>query len=631
MGAFAEPAVLGLGGALLVVAALGKIAAALGATGSAGDRWLIGLGMLPRGEVGLIFATIGLQEGVLGADLYAALILVVLAKTLAAPPLLRWRLTALRGCRAPEPPAAPMPAGGWLRTQDGVVDLAGRPPQHLALGLAFEAAPAMAYARPGPALLDWLARLPDAQLRWDPRATTQLLALLGSGDARSWRFLETTGVLERALPELAAVIRKRRADPIVVDPRSVLRFELVDAVQAVDAGEGTPVHAALAHPEWLLLAALILDCAGPDAAPVELARRLVERLDLGARAEEEVALLVRDRGLLRAVAARLDGLNPESVLQLAGHLDRPERARALYLLSLALGDLDPRQRERLDELLRHILSVLDDPELTSLDARNLVERRRAEGARLVRESSWTAERIEHAPRGYLLAQHPADIARHATLLEPLPARGGARVTVQAEAPHEWRIEVASRDVPGLLATVSGVLAAHDLHVLDALVATWPDGGALESFGVRALDVPDPEQLRQAVVGAFGRPLSSVPDPDAEVSFDDEGSPWYTRCGVESRDRQGLLHAIAVGIVAAGADVHAARVSTDNGRAVDHFDLTDRHGNKLDGRTKLAIRRAITNGVTPRHSRLRRRVATGSRQERDAGRSSTRSDEETLRP
>ena len=45
--------------------AIGKFVAGLGMLGGVGDRLLVGLGMLPRGEVGLIFASIGLAEGVL--------------------------------------------------------------------------------------------------------------------------------------------------------------------------------------------------------------------------------------------------------------------------------------------------------------------------------------------------------------------------------------------------------------------------------------------------------------------------------------------------------------------------------------------------------------------------------------
>ena len=89
--AFAKVSVLRDAAILLVVAAIGKLISPIGAFGAKGDKLLIGLGMLPRGEVGLIFATIGLQNGVLGDDLYAALLLVVLVTTLITPPLLKMR------------------------------------------------------------------------------------------------------------------------------------------------------------------------------------------------------------------------------------------------------------------------------------------------------------------------------------------------------------------------------------------------------------------------------------------------------------------------------------------------------------------------------------------------------------
>ena len=73
--AMARPAVLGLAGALLVVAIIGKLVSAVGAVGVRADKLLIGLGMIPRGEVGIIFASIGLAEGVLGDDQYAALLI----------------------------------------------------------------------------------------------------------------------------------------------------------------------------------------------------------------------------------------------------------------------------------------------------------------------------------------------------------------------------------------------------------------------------------------------------------------------------------------------------------------------------------------------------------------------------
>jgi len=48
--------------------------------------------MAPRGEVGLIFAQIGLTAGILSNRLFSAILLVVIATTLVTPPLLQGAL-----------------------------------------------------------------------------------------------------------------------------------------------------------------------------------------------------------------------------------------------------------------------------------------------------------------------------------------------------------------------------------------------------------------------------------------------------------------------------------------------------------------------------------------------------------
>ena len=56
------------------------------------NRLAIGFGMLPRGEVGLIFAAIGKGLGVVSDALFSSLVLVVIVTTLLAPPLLKFAL-----------------------------------------------------------------------------------------------------------------------------------------------------------------------------------------------------------------------------------------------------------------------------------------------------------------------------------------------------------------------------------------------------------------------------------------------------------------------------------------------------------------------------------------------------------
>jgi Kef-type K+ transport system membrane component KefB len=76
---------------LLTVAVIGKLVAGLILLRETPfTRWVVGLAMVPRGEVGLMFAQIGKSAGVLGGELYAALILVIALGTLAPPLVLRW-------------------------------------------------------------------------------------------------------------------------------------------------------------------------------------------------------------------------------------------------------------------------------------------------------------------------------------------------------------------------------------------------------------------------------------------------------------------------------------------------------------------------------------------------------------
>jgi Kef-type K+ transport system membrane component KefB len=85
--------VLGLALVLFVIAATGKVVAGWGVPWQRFNRPAVGLGMMPRGEVGLIFANIGLAAGVLSTKLFSAVVLVVMATTILAPVFLKWAFT----------------------------------------------------------------------------------------------------------------------------------------------------------------------------------------------------------------------------------------------------------------------------------------------------------------------------------------------------------------------------------------------------------------------------------------------------------------------------------------------------------------------------------------------------------
>jgi len=75
---------------LLVIAVLGKLLGPFMIRQSWPSRWLIGLAMVPRAEVGLVFAELGHSSGILGQEIYAGLVFVIALTTLLPPIAMKW-------------------------------------------------------------------------------------------------------------------------------------------------------------------------------------------------------------------------------------------------------------------------------------------------------------------------------------------------------------------------------------------------------------------------------------------------------------------------------------------------------------------------------------------------------------
>ena len=88
---FLEGHVLAVGLGLTFVAIIGKMLAPVFLK-KGYNKLVVGIGLVPRGEVGLIFASIGKALGVLTDDLFSMVIIVVILTTLITPPALNWSL-----------------------------------------------------------------------------------------------------------------------------------------------------------------------------------------------------------------------------------------------------------------------------------------------------------------------------------------------------------------------------------------------------------------------------------------------------------------------------------------------------------------------------------------------------------
>ena len=98
---FVRPGVALLAAVLTVAAIIGSQLCSLGVLAKGIDRLTVGIGMIPRGAVGLIFANVGLGLTIAGSPViapatFSALVVMVMATTMITPPALKWGLNRRR-------------------------------------------------------------------------------------------------------------------------------------------------------------------------------------------------------------------------------------------------------------------------------------------------------------------------------------------------------------------------------------------------------------------------------------------------------------------------------------------------------------------------------------------------------
>lgn len=208
------------------------------------------------------------------------------------------------------------------------------------------------------------------------------------------------------------------------------------------------------------------------------------------------------------------------------------------------------------------------------------------------------ERIATASPIYALMHSSSDIVVHARLVEPLCDFGEVRVkATPGRAPGSWNLILAALDRPGLLAMFTGALVHEAINVQTAVLASWDDGAALQALEVTADRAPETGALKHALEWSLTQGLYAPPVDRASVVFDDSDDTIFTSCEVTAPDRPGLLHAIAVAIANAGANIHAASVRTVDGIARDLFDVSDGDGQKLAPNVSRAIEANLRNGFS----------------------------------
>ena len=89
---FLDPKIIAVALAITVISIIGKQLCGLGVRCKNASKLVVGIGMISRGEVGLIFAGVGRELGVIDDSLFGAIVIMVILTTLVTPPLLKWSI-----------------------------------------------------------------------------------------------------------------------------------------------------------------------------------------------------------------------------------------------------------------------------------------------------------------------------------------------------------------------------------------------------------------------------------------------------------------------------------------------------------------------------------------------------------
>ncbi len=452
---------------------------------------------------------------------------------------------------------------------------------------------------------------------WTAGDRNGLVSLLAAGRP-GWEALLglwESGWLSRAIPEIAHLGGLSQAAPFHRHPADAhLGATVAGIVDLADGALGWCGDLAeeIGSLDEVLLSGFLHDIGkglGGDHANVgaDLAVSFLQRTEFGAATVSVVGPAVRHHLLLSETAFRQDIEDPAVVAGIARLVGNQDLLRVLALLSVADAiatgpDMWSNWKESLLRTLVAKTSALLEGTVSDLSA-ELEETVRSLAPDFHRHQ--IAAHLEGMPPGYLARFGPELVAQHLRVSHPIVGDGQIRINVVPGAPVSTII-TAARDRPGLLATVTGVLAIHNLAVLEARVVTRTDGIALDTFRVQDSLGSDMigqgrwpgvrESLEKAMSGqidletrladkraAYGR-AGPVSPPEVRVHPRSGG----LTIDVRAADRVGLLHDLAAAMAALGLEVDLAKIDTRGGEALDIFEVRN-----PNGRSDEEVRRSLT--------------------------------------
>ncbi|AKF07123.1 [protein-PII] uridylyltransferase [Sandaracinus amylolyticus] len=479
----------------------------------------------------------------------------------------------------------------------------------------------------------------------------ELLTHVGDAPVRRGSMLaelHEVGVLLAMIPEFEPVTGRVQHDVYhvyTVDVHSVAAVDRLRALMRGDHASDLPMPTRLAadvpRPMTLFLGVLLHDIGkgrGGHHATIgaQLSVPIGERLGLTPGDVLHVRWLVEEHLSLYHWALRRDITDPDTIAEVVRRVGTLDRLRDLYVLTVAdLSTTNPNamtswKARMLDDLYLATAAWLEAPagqggeqgEKRADAIRDQVRVGFVGDGRQAELESFLAS----MPDRYVLA-NPVDVIRaHARVVRDRDARTVHVALRPGPSEEVAELVVVTDDRPGLLADVAAVLASSRLDITTAQIHTRPRAGshdeAFDVFQVRRTGAAEGEPVDRELVSRIQKDLEDLvtgrvsakdllarraappawarkhmPAVKTEILVDDDVSPRFTVIDVFTRDRVGLLHAIARTLHEQGLSIALSKVTTEGERVADVFYVTDERGAKLrDGARVAALKDALRAAI-----------------------------------
>lgn len=393
--------------------------------------------------------------------------------------------------------------------------------------------------------------------------------------------------------------------------------------------EENDIFATIEQPKILFLAGLLHDIGkgtqqDHSSYGAKLIHTIGSRIKLDKQAIDTLAFLVENHLYLASVALRRDIEDEHLILECAKIIQTKERLAMLFLLTTA----DARatgptvwtewKTALLQDLFLKINHALEYKEPTAPDQHDAVTWMREQLKDKLKGTATHDFDVDILPDDYLISFTTDEVLNHINTQTTALSQDSSAVSAEDHGVH-WKLLIMTTDQPGILNRICGVLALHNIKVLDAKIFTWHNGTAVDSLNVAsgvdkefsdqnwdALQQDLDRAIRKRIsidyrlsqkLPALGRKLApkSEKRTRAKVVLSPDGTASHTIIEVFAEDKTAMLYKITRTLTELGLSTHRAQISTEGDQVVDVFYVQDHNGDKIKDQEYLSeIKLALTH-------------------------------------